>query len=551
MIKTSITNFIIFFTLLSFINFNPIKDDKYEIPNNSEDISYIYKIKENRNYNEEIIDIKTCDSIKDIDYKFFTANNKVDIDRIKKISFQENYSDVEGIITFRGNNLRSLSSYGISKIENNKLNKVWEFETTWGTPNPNPSFGPWGGGAGWTGQPSVIKWNEDVKKIMNIKEKFKNKEDFIEVVYASLDGNIYFLDLETGQKTREPINIQNPIKGSVALDPRGYPLLYVGQGVCENGEFGYRIYNLINGELLYFINGIDSIAYRKWGAFDGSPLIDKETDTLVLGGENGLLYFIELNTEFDLKKEDIKIEPNITKFRYKVNGSYHQGIENSVSSYKNLIYWADNSGNIICIDIHTLEPKWVWSDYTKDDTNATITIDIENGTPYLYVGTEYDKQQNKTKKVYFRKLNGLTGRIIWENEYESFPGIGYSNGGIYSTNVIGKNNLENLIIFNIARVNKINEGLMIAINKKTGEKIWSWNLSNYTWSSPVDFYDEKGKGYLIQCDSKGNVWLLDGLTGKILNNINLGRNIEASPIIYKDMIIISERGNKIYGIKIN
>ncbi len=51
---------------------------------------------------------------------------------------------------------------------------------------------------------------------MNIDDKFKSKENFTEVIYASLDGKVYFLDLETGEKSRSVINVGNPIKGSLS-----------------------------------------------------------------------------------------------------------------------------------------------------------------------------------------------------------------------------------------------------------------------------------------------------------------------------------------------
>lgn len=307
--------------------------------------------------------------------------------------FPKTYTEIEGIITFRGNNFRNTASFGKVDIKENKLEKIWSFTTK------SRSFGP---GAGWTGQPSIIKWPEKIKKIMNIKDKFKNKENFIEVIYASLDGRVYFFDLETGEQTRKPIDMKKPIKGSVSIDPRGYPLLYVGQGIPDTKEIGYKIFSLINGEQLYFINGRDEYAFRKWGAFDGSALINKYTDTLILGGENGIFYKVKLNTKFDIENKQIIINPIVTKYRYKILGNRYQGIENSVVAYKNLVYFADNGGGIQCIDLITMQPLWVWYDNNADDTNASLTLELEKDVPYLYVGTEQDKQGTKGY-AYFKK----------------------------------------------------------------------------------------------------------------------------------------------------
>ena len=58
------------------------------------------------------------------------------------------------------------------------------------------------------------------------------------------------------------------------------------------------------------------------------------------------------------------------------------------------------------------------------------------------------------------------------------------------------------------------------------------------------------KAYIIQSDNIGDMYLLQGKDGKELNKINLEANIEASPSIFDDNIVIATRGGKIYGVKI-
>ena len=94
------------------------------------------------------------------------------------------------------------------------------------------------------------------------------------------------------------------------------------------------------------------------------------------------------------------------------------------------------------------------------------------------------------------------------------------------------------------------QNVEVKIDKETGEIVWKTKLNNYLWSSPVDFYDKDGNGYIIQCDSAGNMFLIDGNTGEILNTITLDANIEASPAIYEDMIVVATRAGSIYGIEI-
>ena len=85
--------------------------------------------------------------------------------------------------------------------------------------------------------------------MMNIKPEFKDK-NLVEVIYPTLDGNIYFLDIETGKETRDKIKVGFPMKGTGMIDPRGYPILYTGMGLNENSgkftEFKYMMFSLID-----------------------------------------------------------------------------------------------------------------------------------------------------------------------------------------------------------------------------------------------------------------------------------------------------------------
>lgn len=521
---------------------NKQENNKISLTTNIEESNEIQY--ENNVENQEVIQVKNeIEAINlepniNIEYNFEVFGDK---NICSDILFTDKYTDIEGITTFRGNNFRNTSTFGISKIYNKELNIKWKTST---------SSSSWGGGAGWTGQPSIIRWSDELKNSMNIYDKFKYKNGFTEVIYSSLDGKIYFLDLETGEKSRSEINVGNPIKGSLSIDSRGIPMLYVGEGINENGVTGFNIYSLIDGSNLYEINGYDELAYRGWPAFDSSALIYPEGDLVIEGGENGIIYISKLNTNYDKANNTLSINPETLKYRYYTGDSYGRlGIENSLVAYANLLYFADNNGDIQCIDLRKMEPMWIIEGL--DDIDATITLEDENGSPYLYVGDEVDHQGTIGTST-IRKINGLTGEIVWKNEFtcESVIGADATNGGVLATNVIGKNNISDLVIFSLARYDGFSSGAVVAINKSTGEIQWETKLNNYVWSSPVDFYDEDGKGYIIQCDSIGNIFLIDGENGEILNIITLDANIEASPTIFEDTIVVATRGGNIYGIEI-
>src|SRR5690554_6392713 len=67
-------------------------------------------------------------------------------------------------------------------------------------------------GTGWTGQPVGWQRNDGVT----------------EVIFGAYDKRIHLLDADTGEPTRPAFDMGDIIRGSVTLDPVGYPLVYSG-----------------------------------------------------------------------------------------------------------------------------------------------------------------------------------------------------------------------------------------------------------------------------------------------------------------------------------
>lgn len=460
------------------------------------------------------------------------------------VGFSDLYSHVPGVFNFRGGNMRTAPTYGEARIKKGTLKQVWK--------NLLPAGASiWGGGAGWTGQPALVQWPEETRKAMNIKKKFKKQEDFVEIIQGSLNGKIYFFDLETGEATRDPIDLGNPIKGSVSIDPRGYPLMVVGQGIDETGKVGFYIINLINQEPLYFQTSYDEAAPRKWAGNDSSALFDKDSDTVYMCSENGLVYRIKLNTEYNPEEKSLSIEPKIKKyntgttsekFRSK-NGL--EGIENSPAAYDNLLYFVDNGGVVRCITTD-FEEKWMYK--TLDDADASCIIEVEDGVPMVYTGCEIDKQGGKGISR-FVKLNGLTGKVVWKREFECYnkDGASPSNGGLLGSPVLGKNSISDRIIFSLCRYPDFDSGALMALDKATGKTIWEKELTTYCWPSPVDIYDSiTGKAYILQNDHDGTVRLFNGKNGKEVFSEKVDWYLEASPAVFNDKIVFTARSGYMY-----
>ena len=62
-------------------------------------------------------------------------------------------------------------------------------------------------------------------------------------------------------------------------------------------------------------------------------------------------------------------------------------MEDSVAVYKGYAFMADNGGNLMCLNLNTLQLVWVQD--VLDDSNSTPVLEIENGHLYLYVSTSF------------------------------------------------------------------------------------------------------------------------------------------------------------------
>ena len=111
--------------------------------------------------------------------------------------------------------------------------------------------------------------------------------------------------------------------------------------------------------------------------------------------------------------------------------------------------------------------------------------------------------------------------------------------------------LEGLIIYTIARTPNSWNGLIVAFDTETGDIVWEKSMEKYTWSSPAAVYTDEGEAYIVLCDSVGNLSLLEGSTGDTLSAMSMGSNIEASPAVFEDTIVIGSRGGRICGIQVS
>ncbi|MCL2221010.1 MAG: PQQ-binding-like beta-propeller repeat protein [Oscillospiraceae bacterium] len=467
--------------------------------------------------------------------------------------FSDDYAEIEGITTFRGNNFRDTASFGYANISAGSFGERWSRNTG---SLVAPTGTVWTG-HGWSGQPLIVRWPQETRAIMNMHDWAREQEDLVEVIYPSMDGFIYFLELTTGRDTRDRLNIGFVLKGTGAIDPRGYPLLYVGAGyVSAHGPARIFIISLIDGTVLHTFGNNDGFALRSLWHADASPLVDSENDRLFFPSENGLLYILDLNTEFDPDAGTISIDPTTVRWRFQgrrshTNGQFWLGFEASPIIHRGHMFLADNGGHLICLDLNTLQPVWVKD--VLDDTNTTPVLSIENGHPYLYASTGFHAgwraPASGSAPIPVWKIDAVTGEEVWRTDFSAYtvPGLA---GGVQGSIAIGRHSLDHLIFVPISRSPTISSSTLVALHKETGEVVWEHRSSTWSWSSPVVVYNEDGRGFIVHTTSNADIHLFDGLTGELLNRVSLGRLIEASPAVFESTVVIGTRCQRIIGIEL-
>jgi outer membrane protein assembly factor BamB len=446
---------------------------------------------------------------------------------------------LRGVSTFRGGPFRQNAAYGNVDIKENALTVLWEH-----------SIGSLGNftGVGWTGQAAIVTWPSDIREMMNIVEDKKAKTALKEVIYATLDGNVYFYDLEDGEETRSPIKVGYPIKGSATIHPTGYPFMLIGQGISILGyvqhPIGERGFNLIDQSEQFLINGVDKNATLTNGTFNGTALIDPATNTMITAGGNGLFYTTDLGLRLDAAAGALSTTLSTVNYYYEADDKL-VGTESSVAVYGQYAYYGDNGGRVQCVDISTMQPVWIAD--TGDKVAATVALEVEtDGRVALYTGNTV-VQRKRDSDVTIRRLNALTGDEEWAYTIR----CDYSEtitGGCMASPVVGKGALEGLVFFTVSRTS--DGGTLLALDKQTGQLKWRASLGAYSWSSPVAVYNESGRGWIIQGNSKGKLSIFDGLTGSEMGSVTLNGNIEASPAVYGDILVVGTKEQKIYGIQI-
>ncbi len=454
-------------------------------------------------------------------------------------SYENLYSNVPGIFLFRGGAFRDMPQYGKVSGRPDSVAVDWSFTTDYD--GRTTDYGIWGGGTGWSGQPLYVHWPDSLVERFRFEspaltKHFCNEE----IIVGSLAARLYFINFFTGDSSRRSIYLSNTIKGTPSIDPTLNGNIYIGQGIPCTRPFGALTVNMFKHKITHLFPQ-DKSAWRAWGAYDSSPI--RIGQFLFRPGENGTIYKMLVCGDSLMLHSSLKFK--------KKGAQKAAGMESSISYYRNYGYVSDNHGYIVCFNLDNMQPVWCYDNH--DDSDASPVLALEKGHPYLYSACEVDKQGSKGY-CYFVKLDALTGELVWEQKISAVRSNHEGkkfDGGMFCTPLLGKGNCEGLIFANVVTNAKPGiKGDFVALRRDDGSVAYRTTLKQYAWSSPVALMNENNEMFVFTADTKGYVYLIDAISGKILFTKRIGANFESSPMVIDNHIVLGTRGRVIFKMSV-
>jgi len=430
---------------------------------------------------------------------------------------------VTGLLTFRGNPTRTY--YGQGPVPRTTPLHTWQFPKSGGLCSLSTDKGKtsqWCGN-GWTGQPAVFE-----------------KDGRTWVVFGAYDRSIHFLDAATGERILPDFKTGDIIKGTVTMDPDGYPLLYSG-----SRDNYYRVIALDRGAPaeLWKLSA-DAVKPTMWNDdWDGSGLIID--DYLFEGGENSQFHIVKLNRGYGADGK-VTVDPKLVfntpgwdAQLLKDFGDSNVSIENSVAVYKDTVYFANSGGLVQGWDIGGLKqgkaPTRVFRFWTGDDTDASIVID-EAG--FLYVGSEYEKGNARSKQV-GQMLKLDPGKpdnpVVWAVKDQ-----GRKPAGIWGTPALYKD----IAVFDTTG------GDVMGLDRQTGAVRWTFHVpGNETWQSPVVVDDTL---FIGDCSGVMHAYDVADTHAQpaLLWELKIGGCIESTPAVWKGALYFGTRAGAVHALSV-
>jgi hypothetical protein len=425
----------------------------------------------------------------------------------------------EGLLTFRGNPTRSW--YGTGPVPAS-ARVLWTWEIGCASSSVGGQSRQWCG-SGWTGQPTVFRP--------------PGADDGWWVGFGGYNRKVNFLDPETGQEAYPAYATGDIIKGSITIDPDGYPLMYTGS---RDDYFHVVAIDRPEPEALWKLHAYDHQPTKWNNDWDGNALIID--DYLFEGGENSRFYIVKLNRGYDADGM-VTVDPQVVftteawdEQLLRDVGDNNVSVESSVTITGDVVYFANSGGLVQGYDLTGLAegatPERVFRFWTGDDTDATVVADEEG---YLYVASEYERGNARARElgqVFKLDPRNPDDPIVWSVEAHS--GI---DTGVWATPGLWRD----LVIV------PTDDGRVLGLDRATGAERWVLRLPGPLWSSPAIVDD-----VLIQGDCQGVLHAFDLGDGTAAPterwSVELGGCIESTPAVWEGRVYVGTRAGSFFAV---
>jgi hypothetical protein len=380
-------------------------------------------------------------------------------------------------------------------------------------------------GMGWTGQPAV----------------WERADGKTELIFGAYDRAIHFVDAATGVDLRPEFGTGDLIKGSVSLDPDGFPLLYSGS---RDNKLRILALDRSQPEQLWSLDAaaVDGTWNDDW---DSNPLIID--DIMYEGGENGWFFAYELNRGYDANGL-VTIDPRLLVAMPGYDSAFlaqtgpNVSIEDSPAAFGDRVYFTNSGGRVIGLDVSDIRngnAPVVFDFWAGGDIDATTVID-EEGMLYVsvnvkpwQVGAGHRTQANidRTREVgQLIKLDPYTDGdpLLWGVDLASSGG---EDSGTWATPALH----DGLLYTNT------HLGSLIAVDTANGDIVWQdGTVGWHSWSSPAVVDDT-----LVVATCAGDLRgysLEDPRAPRMVWTVSLGETcLEATPAIWDGVIYVGSR----------
>jgi hypothetical protein len=444
------------------------------------------------------------------------------------------YGAVDGFLVFRGNPTRTF--YGEGPVPRAP-------EVRWRYPDARmcsvegdlDDGGRRWCGIGWTGQPLL-----------------RVSQELTEVIVGGYDGALHFVDARTGLASRSAFMTGAMVKGTEALDPDGFPLVYSGS---RDGFL--RIIALDRDEPTELWR-LGRHPLGVWNDdWDASPTI--LDDVLYAAGEDSWFRMVRLNRSYDADGEVIVapetlIEvPGFDDALFARIGDRNVSIESSPAVTEDRVYWVNSGGRVMGIDrsaalagrlVVTLD-FWV-----GDDADASIVVDRDG---MLYIAVEQERRLPAADGLgQLIKLDPTRPQdpFVWGLAIParrlsvpdaSAPEV-LPSGGVWATPAI----------FDEWLYVPTHAGDLLVVDRRDGAVVWRERIGDHEWSSPAVVEEADGSAWLVvgTCGVPGvRAYVLDEPSApREVWRVALPGCIESTPVVWRGVVYVGSRDGFLYAI---